>query len=212
MSVSATILQRFVVLEGLDGAGTTTQLRMLSERLAREGTPHWATWEPTDGAVGKMLRGILAKQIRAHPRTIALLYAADRSEHVNEPLAGIEARTRRGELVISDRYLFSSLAYQGTETEYDYVRVLNSGFPLPQRLLFIDTPVEVCQERLAARHVEELYDGIAFQERVREGYLRAIESYAGSGMQVSLLNGDRPAGLIHGDIWKIISGVPITEV
>jgi len=212
MSVSATILQRFVVLEGLDGAGTTTQLRMLSERLTREATPHWATWEPTAGAVGRMLRGILDRQIRAHPRTIALLYSADRSEHLYEPLTGIEARTRRGELVVSDRYLFSSLAYQGTETEYDYVRVLNSGFPLPQRLLFIDTPVEVCQERLAERDHAELYDGVAFQERVREGYLRAIESYSGSGMQVSLLNGDRPSGLIHGDIWKIIAGVPINGV
>ncbi len=212
MSVSVTILQRFVVLEGLDGAGTTTQLRMLSERLTRDATPHWATWEPTDGTVGKMLRGVLARQVKAHPRTIALLYAADRSEHVYEPTTGIESRTRRGEIVISDRYLFSSLAYQGTETGYDYVRGLNSGFPLPQILVFVDTPVEVCQERLAARRNVELYDGMAFQSRVREAYLRSIESFAGTGMQVSLVNGDRPAGLIHGEIWKIISAVPISEV
>jgi dTMP kinase len=212
MSVNVTILQRFVVLEGLDGAGTTTQLRMLSERLTREGTPHWATWEPTEGTVGKMLRGILSQQIRAHPRTIALLYAADRSEHIYEPQTGIEARTRRGELVVSDRYLFSSLAYQGTETGYEFVRGLNSGFPLPQTVVFVDTPVEVCQERLAGRRSPELYDGMAFQARVRDAYLRAIESYAGSGMQVSLVNGDRAPGLIHGDIWKIIAAVPISEV
>lgn len=212
MSVNPTILQRFVVLEGLDGAGTTTQLRMLSERLSREGTPHFATWEPTEGTVGKLLRGILVRQVKAHPRTIALLYAADRSEHLYDPHAGIEARTRRGELVVSDRYLFSSLAYQGMETEYEYVRALNSGFPLPQILVFVDTPVEVCQERLAARRNVELYDGLIFQERVREGYLRAIESYASAGMQVSLVNGDRAAGLIHGEIWKIIGAVPITEM
>ena len=108
-----------MVLEGLDGAGTTTQLRMLSERLARDGKQHWATWEPTDGTIGKMLRGILARDIRAHPRTVALLYAADRSEHVHEPQTGIEARTRNGELVICDRYLFSSLAYQGLECGYE---------------------------------------------------------------------------------------------
>jgi thymidylate kinase len=78
--------------------------------------------------------------------------------------------------------------------------------------VFVDTPVEVCQERLASRRLTELYDGVAFQTRVRESYLRSIEHYAGSGMQVSLVNGDRPAGLIHGDIWKIISGVPITEM
>ena len=210
MSVSVTILQRFVVLEGLDGAGTTTQLRLLSERLTREGTPHWATWEPTDGTMGKMLRAILAGEVKAHPRTIALLYAADRSEHVSAPLTGIEARTRRGELVISDRYLFSSLAYQGTENGYEYVRTLNSGFPLPQLLVFLDTPVEVCQERLASRRSAELYDGAGFQTRVREAYVAAIERYASSGMQVCLLDGDRPAGLIHGDIWKIVSELPIS--
>jgi len=200
------------VLEGLDGAGTTTQLRMLSERLAREGTPHLATWEPTEGPVGKMLRGILARSVRAHARTIALLYAADRSEHVYEPLVGVEARTRRGELVISDRYLFSSLAYQGLECGTEWVTSLNSTFPLPECLIFIDTPVDVCQERLAARRNQELYDGAEFQERVRQAYLQAITHFGGTGMKVSLLDGDRPAGLIHGDIWKIISALPITGV
>ena len=73
--------------------------------------------------------GILARDIKAHPRTIALLYAADRSEHVHDPQSGIEARTRRGELVICDRYLFSSLAYQGLECGDEYVLALNSGFP-----------------------------------------------------------------------------------
>lgn len=210
--MSITILQNFVVLEGLDGAGTSTQLRMLSERLARERRPHAVTWEPTDGIIGKMLRGILAQDIKAHPRTIALLYAADRSEHVHDPQSGIEARTRRGELVVSDRYIFSSLAYQSLECGDEYVLALNSGFPLPETLIFLDTPVEVCQERLAERRREELYDGVAFQTRVREAYLRAIERYAGTAMRTSLVNGDRPAGLIHGDIWKILEGMPITRV
>jgi dTMP kinase len=207
--VSTTILQRFIVLEGLDGSGTTTQLKLLAERLAREGTAHAATWEPTDGGIGKMLRSILAREIRAHPRTVALLYAADRSEHVHEPQTGIEARTRRGELVICDRYLFSSLAYQSVECGFDWVMSLNSTFPLPQCLIFLDTPVDVCQERLNQRGKVELFDGAAFQTKVRDAYLRAIERYSGAGMSVSLLDGDRPAGLIHGDIWKIIAGLPI---
>jgi len=201
-----------VVLEGLDGAGTTTQLRLLSERLTREGRSHSATWEPTDGPVGKMLRSILARDLRAHPRTVALLYAADRSEHVHEPQTGIEARTRRGELVICDRYLFSSLAYQGLECGYEYILDLNSGFPLPQCLVFLDTPIEVCQERLAGRRTVELYDGAAFQARVRDAYLRAIEEFTVTGMQVSLVDGDRPAGIIHGEIWKVLEGMPISGV
>jgi dTMP kinase len=209
--VSTTILQSFIVLEGLDGAGTSTQLRLLDERLQREGRPHAATWEPTDGQIGRMLRSILARETRAHPRTIALLYAADRSEHVHDPGAGIIARARRGELVVCDRYVFSSMAYQGLECEPEFVSGLNAGFPLPQCLIFIDTPVDVCQERLSRRGPAELYDALAFQTRVREAYLRVIERYAGTDMQISLLDGARPAGIIHGEIWKIISGLPIQE-
>lgn len=207
--MSTTILRKFIVLEGLDGSGTTTQMRLLAERLGKQGTAYAATCEPTDGAVGRLLRSILALETRAHPRTVALLYAADRNEHVNAPNVGIEARTRKGELVICDRYLFSSIAYQSIECGIDFVLGINAGFPLPQCLIFLDTPVEVCQDRLAHRGKPELFDGLAFQSRVREGYMQALERYRGTGMRIARLDGDRPAGLIHGDVWKILSELPI---
>ena len=87
---------------------------------------------------------------------------------------------------------------------------LNQGFPFPQCLLFIDTPVEVSQERLSRRNKAELFDSVAFQARVRENYLAALERFAASGMAISIVNGDRPAGAIHEEIWKILSGLPIT--
>ena len=207
--MSTTILQKFIVLEGLDGSGTTTQMRLLAERLGKQGTAHAATCEPTDGAVGRLLRSILALETRAHPRTVALLYAADRNEHVSAPHTGIEARTKKGELVICDRYLFSSIAYQSIDCGLDFVLGINAGFPLPQCLIFLDTPVEVCQDRLAHRGKPELFDGLAFQSRVRQGYLQALEHYRGTGMHIARLNGDRPAGLIHGDVWEILSDLPI---
>ena len=210
--MTPTILQRFIVLEGLDGSGTTTQMRLLSERFARERTRYAATCEPTEGLVGRLLRSILSLETRADPRTIALLYAADRNEHVHALRDGIVARTKAGELVVSDRYLFSSLAYQSLDCGLDYVLGLNAGFPLPQCLLFLDTPVDVCQERLRLRGKPELFDGFAFQSRVRTAYLKAIEGFRDSGMRISLLDGDRPAGLIHGEIWKILSGLPIHGV
>ena len=197
------------MLEGLDGSGTTTQMGLLSERLTREGRQHAATWEPTDGAVGRLLRSILARETKAHPATIALLYAADRNEHIRAPQTGIEARVKKGEIVICDRYLFSSLAYQSIECGIEFVLGLNDGFPLPLCLIFIDTPVDVCQERLALRGKEELYDGFEFQSRVRESYLKEIERFRGSGMHIAILDGDRPAGLIHGEVWKILSLLPI---
>lgn len=209
MSVASTILQRFIVLEGLDGSGTSTQLRLLGERLAREGTAYCATWEPTDGPVGVLLRSILARATKAHPRTIAMLYAADRNEHVFAPQEGIEARIRRGETVICDRYIFSSLAYQSIECGFEFVDALNGAFPLPQCVVFVDTPIAVCQERLAARGKPELYDGSAFQARVRESYIRALELYRARGLNVFVVNGDRPAGLIHGEIWNLLAHLPI---
>ena len=208
--MKTTILQSFVVLEGLDGAGTSTQLSLLSKRLKHAGTPHSATWEPTDGPVGKLLRAILAQEVKMLPATIAMLYAADRYEHVNAPETGILARASRGELVISDRYVFSSLAYQSIESGFDFVFGLNSGFPLPRCLIFIDTPVEVSQKRLSGRGKAELFDGQAFQARVRENYLAAMERYRGSGMAISTVRGDRQPDAIHEEIWKILSGLPIT--
>jgi dTMP kinase len=184
-------------------------MRLLAERLAREGRKHSMTWEPTKGPIGRLLRSILARETKAHPRTIALLYAADRNDHVHDPENGIEKHLGQGELVVCDRYLFSSLAYQSIECGFDYVMALNSDFPLPQCVVFVDTPVRVCQERLAARGAPELYDGLAFQTRVRECYLEIFKRFGATGMSIAHVQGDRPSGLVHGDIWNVLEGLPI---
>ena len=206
MPVIHTILQRFIVLEGLDGSGTSTQMELLAARLAREGRPHWLTCEPTDGPIGRLIRDILRREVNALPRTLARLFAADRNEHVGAPLIGIAARAARGELVVCDRYLFSSLAYQSIECGFDFVRDLNLGFPLPECMIFLDTPVSVCQERVSRRSLPELFDGHEYQTRVREAYLSAIEVFRGMGMRIETLDGDRPAELIEREIWEIIAG------
>ncbi len=210
MPVAPSIQERFVVLEGLDGSGTTTQMKLLHERLAAAGAPFWTTWEPTDGPIGALIRTILARRAAALPRSIALLYAADRAEHLFSA-GGIVERTTRGELVVSDRYIFSSLAYQSIDLGFDFVQALNGDFPLPRCVIFLDTPVEVCQQRIARRGERELFDGFQFQTRVREGYLSAFERYKGSGMRLEVLDGNRSEGEISADIWKVISSLPTME-
>ena len=200
-----------MVLEGLDGAGTTTQMRLLCERLEREGRPQAGTWEPTDGAVGRLIRSILSRRVKALPLTVAMLFAADRHQHLAGP-DGVIERTGRGELVVSDRYLFSSLAYQSIECGFRKVLELNEGFPLPELVVFLDTPVAVSQARIDRRTRRELYDGAGFQARVREGYLRAIERFEGCGMRVLAIDGDRPAEDIHEAIWTETSRLPIHKV
>lgn len=201
-----------MVLEGLDGAGTSTQLKMLDRRMDKEGMPHVATWEPTDGPVGTLLRSILAQDVKLQPTTVARLYAADRNEHVKAPETGIAAMAASGRLVVCDRYIFSSLAYQSIECGYEYVAELNAEFPLPRLLFFLDTPVEVSQARLAGRSKVELFDGISFQKRVRQAYLQAFEKYGKTGMTLCVVDGNRPPEQIHEEIWNIASALPITRV
>jgi dTMP kinase len=210
VSVAPSIQERFIVLEGLDGSGTTTQMRLLEKQLAGRGARYWPTWEPTDGPIGALIRSILARKTSALPRSIALLYAADRAEHLFSR-SGIIERTARGELVISDRYLFSSLAYQSIDLGTAFVEALNGDFPLPECLIFLDTPVEVCQHRIASRAAQELFDGLEFQTRVREGYLDAIDRYRGTGMRIEVIDGDRSSEEISVDIWNVVSSLPTME-
>ncbi len=146
MSNAPDILDRFVVFEGLDGAGTSTQLEMLRDALQQRGTPCFATCEPTDGAIGKLIRAVLRGELEVSGCTLALLFAADRSEHLYGS-DGVLAALRTGGSVACDRYLFSSLVYQSTDCSGEYVAAVNARFPLPRWLIFIDTPPEECQRR-----------------------------------------------------------------
>ncbi len=203
------VLDRFIVLEGLDGAGTTTQLRMAEERLAAEGRPYFCTSEPTDHALGLLVREVLTRRRLVHPTTLALLFAADRAEHLLAPGAGILKRLERGELVLSDRYLFSSLAYQSLDCDFEFVRTLNAGFPLPRDVVFLDTPVRESQRRLGSRVRLELFDGADIQDRILENYRRGFDLYRDSGLRLHILDGTLPPADIFEKLWKIIGSLPM---
>ncbi len=203
------VLDRFIVLEGLDGAGTTTQLKLTAERLAAYGRPHFCTSEPTDHPLGLLIRDVLTKRRSLHPTALALLFAADRAEHLLAPGDGILEHLGRGELVLSDRYLFSSLAYQTLDCDFDYVRSLNAGFPLPRDVVFLDTPVPESQRRLGGRDGPELFDGADLQDRILDNYRRSFDLYRDSGLRLHVLDGALPPADIFEKLWKIISSVPM---
>ncbi len=202
------ILNSFVVLEGLDGAGTTTQLEMLRGRLADARIRGHCTCEPTTGPIGVVIRAALKGDPPLEARTLALLFAADRWEHVAAPATGIRDRVAAGEIVVSDRYLFSSLAYQGVAWSFDGVLELHRGFPMPAHLIYLDTPVDVCQARLAARSGRDLYDAAELQRRVAAGYERALEAAATAGTRIHRVDGRLPAATIAERVWNVVGGLP----
>jgi dTMP kinase len=203
------VLDRFIVLEGLDGAGTTTQLRLADEKLAALGRPHFCTSEPTGHPLGMLIRDVLTRRRGLHPTALALLFAADRAEHLLEADGGILSRLERGELVISDRYLFSSLAYQSLACDFEYVRTLNAGFPLPRDVVFVDTPVHESQQRLNGRAGPELFDGADIQERILDNYRRSFDLFHDSGLRLHVLDGALPPADLFAKFWKIIDSVPM---
>lgn len=195
------ILDRFVVLEGLDGAGTTTQLQRLQAVFRRRGEPCHATREPTGGPIGKLIRSVLAGERELAPCSLALLFAADRSEHLYAP-GGIVAALQAGSYVACDRYLFSSLVYQSLGCSADYVAALNARFPLPRRLIFIDTPPEQCQQRIAARRGRELFEEQPLQTRLRRRYLAVLRQFAGYGVTVRSVDGSGSPAEVGARIWR----------
>jgi dTMP kinase len=184
-------LKRFIVLEGGDGAGTTTQLRAVKTVLDAAGIPTWMTSEPTDAEEGVLIRSILSGRVKRDPRTIAHLFAADRSEHIYGE-GGILERLREGQVVLCDRYILSSLAYQGVACGLDLPWTLNKDFPLPSLLLFFDVPPEISLARIRGRSNHEIYEELEFQKQVAKAYAAAIERLADRSMKIVRIDASLP--------------------
>jgi dTMP kinase len=134
---------RFIVIEGLDGSGGTTQVRLLSQALSAH-----ATREPTDGPVGKLIRQALGDPMFMGDGVLPYLFAADRKDHLERV---IEPKLTGDVDVVSDRYYHSSLAYQSLAMPLDQVMALNAGFRAPDLCVFLDLDVQGCMARIEAR-------------------------------------------------------------
>ncbi len=185
------VLRRFIVLEGGDGTGTTTQLKAIGRALDAAHVPHWITFEPTDREEGALIRSILSGKIQRDPRTVARLFAADRCEHIWGK-GGIVERLEAGQAVVCDRYVLSSLAYQGAACGLELPLELNSGFPLPGLLILLDLSPAESLRRIGDRGRLDIYEELGFQERVREAYARALDGFAGSPMRIVRVDASLP--------------------
>lgn len=180
------ILRKFIVFEGLDGAGTSTQSKLLSKEIKDS----FLTFEPTDSKIGSLIRDCLKKKINFNTLTLAFLFSADRADHLYKK-EGIIDRCKNNQIVISDRYLFSSLAYQSIDLSFEQILELNKFFPLPEILFFLNTSLNVCKDRVDSRGNEkELYESYTIQKKVLDNYLRTLLFYKKSGLKIVELDGD----------------------
>ena len=174
----------FVALEGIDGAGTTTQAQRIAQALRAEGWRVKVTCEPSEGPVGTLLRQALTRRLvlpgNAGPLsdpTLALLFAADRTDHLD---ALVLPALQRGEVVLSDRYLLSSLAYQGSVLPMRWVEEVNAYAVKPDLTLFVEVSAALAARRRVDRAgAEELFDADEAQRRVLRAYRAAIRRRKG---------------------------------
>ncbi|MDR0387161.1 MAG: dTMP kinase [Treponema sp.] len=205
------IIHNFAVFEGGDGSGTTTQLELLRKRLAGPGFPPFhATFEPTGGPIGVLIRKVLKGEIAVRPETAARLFAADRNEHLYGP-GGIVERCGQGELVVSDRYTPSSLVYQGITCGDELPASLNASFPLPELLIFFDLESKIALNRIASRPGRDIYEYADFQERVRSRYKALFPRYKAAGVRVEWLDASLPPEEIAEQVWRAVREMPIVE-
>lgn len=170
----------FLVFEGIDGCGKTTQLHLLAAELRERGFPVWVTSEPSDGYFGRELRRCLGGKEAATGRRIGELFALDRAAHVTRILRALE----NGTTVVSDRYFLSSLAYQGACMTAEELTALNApslARLLPDLTVYCDLSPEEASRRTDSRgQTRELFEKLETQKAVYARYADAIEKRRGS--------------------------------
>ncbi len=198
------VLKGFFVLEGIDGAGTTTQLKRLELRARSEKIPLRADCEPTAHPVGVLIRSILRHQVQAHPAVLAPLFAADRRQHLDGE-GGIRQALTDGTRVVSDRYFFSSMAYQSLDLPWEEVWALNASFPLPEVLFWFEVPVAEAQARIDRRgQTREQFEDAPTQQKIRLAYHRSLEQAEAEGLEIVRLDASLPIETLTDSIWERI--------
>ena len=202
------IVKNFIVFEGIDGAGTTTQLKKLADRIGEDKV--YSSAEPTKGETGLFLRRMLKGDFSVSEKTASYLFAADRAEHIYGK-DGVIEQTQKGKIALSDRYFFSSLAYQSVSCGKELPELINSPFPLPQILFYFKIDPEISLKRVTERgETTEIYEKIEIQKKTAELYDAVMEEYKGpkgSGMTLVEVDATKTIPEIQDFIWNKVNSI-----
>lgn len=169
---------KFIVFEGLDGSGKTTQIKLLADRLCKQGYDVHITAEPTTSLSGSILRDVLSGASERNAYELATLFAWDRIHHNTNAINGIEKLLAEGKTVICDRYYYSSIAYQGAITDFEWVRSMNADCPAirkPDLCIFLDLSASESMERIRRnRSSIEIFEKEDSLTRIREAFKKTF--------------------------------------
>ncbi|MBE6351833.1 MAG: dTMP kinase [Treponema bryantii] len=201
-------LKNFIVFEGIDGSGTSTQIKKLVERDLNKFV---ATAEPTKKETGLFLRKMLGGDFSVDSKTAAYLFAADRCEHIYGK-DGVIDLLNQGKIVVSDRYFFSSLAYQSVSCGNELPRLLNSQFPLPEILFYFYIDPEISLKRVEDRNEKkEIYEKIDYQKKTAALYEEVINEYSKpelkGEMKIIKIDASKSIEEISQIIWQNVQGM-----
>jgi dTMP kinase len=186
----------FICIEGIDASGKTTQAKILVRRLRRRGVDAVYTTEPSKGKVGRFIRRHVLDCEKRVPIVLeALLFAADRVDHLENE---VEPALEKGKVVVCDRYVYSSLAYQGAAgLSLDWIHEINQFALVPDLALFLDVSPEIMLKRLKRK--KTVMETSANLQKVREVYLKMVKE----GKMIAL-QGNKPVKEVAKDILKAV--------
>ena len=183
---------KFIVFEGIDGAGKTTQINLLREALEKREIKCKTTCEPTELPSGKEIRRALSGELKKTPEEMAEMFVRDRELHNDHPEHGMDKMREEGFTVISDRYYYSSLAYQGSVLGFDKVAALNldnDKIKTPDICVFLDLSPEKSLERIGNRgEATEIYENYEYLTKTRAMFFDVFEKLRARGENIAIID------------------------
>jgi dTMP kinase len=188
----------FICIEGIDASGKTTQAHRLVRNLRRRGLDAVYTTEPSTGEIGKLIRAhVLNRKKRVPVAVEALLFAADRVDHVEKE---IKPALQKGKIVICDRYVYSTMAYQGAaDLDLNWIEQINQFALVPNMALFLDVSPEVVIERMQSKSKKSVMETLKNQRRVCEVYLKMVKEGRLMG-----IDGNKPVNTVAAEILRAV--------
>lgn len=191
---------KFIVFEGLDGSGQTTQAKLLAEYLLRLGKRVVLTKEPTlDSEAGRRIRKILDNKEKVSPKELQELFVEDRRAHVKNLII---PALNEGKIVISDRYFFSTIAYGALDLDTEWLIDLNKDFPFPDIVFLLKVRPEICLERIKSRGQGfKLFEELEKLKKIWETYKILPQRFN----NVYMIDGEQTIPKVHKDIIRVLS-------